>query len=71
MAKNVRQRFGERVKTLRIDRGWTQEDLAYKSGVGRVFISQLENGHKDVCLGVMDALAGCFKISLSELLNLV
>jgi putative transcriptional regulator len=55
------------VKALRLEFGWTQEDLSEKAGVGRVFISQIENGHKDVCLGVMEALAGSFKISISEL----
>jgi transcriptional regulator with XRE-family HTH domain len=65
--KNLRQRFGERVRQLRADEGMTQEDLADCSGIGRVFISQIENGHKEACLGVMDALAGTFKITLSEL----
>lgn len=67
MRENIRQRFGARIRDLRAERGWTQEDLADKAGVGRVFISQLENGHKDVCLGVMEALAGSFKISLAEM----
>jgi len=66
--RNVRQRFGDRIKSLRLERGWTQEDLADKAGIGRVFISQMENGHKDVCLGIMEALSGCFKISLSDLM---
>jgi transcriptional regulator with XRE-family HTH domain len=65
--KNLRQRFGERVRQLRSHAGLTQEDLADRSGIGRVFISQIENGHKEACLAVMDALAGTFKISLSEL----
>jgi transcriptional regulator with XRE-family HTH domain len=65
--ENIRQRFGARIRGLRAERGWTQEDLADKAGVGRVFISQLENGHKDVCLGVMEALAGSFKITLAEM----
>jgi transcriptional regulator with XRE-family HTH domain len=66
---NTRERFGARIKALRLKAGWTQEDLAEKAGVGRVFISQMENGHKDVCLGVIEALAGSFKISLSELMK--
>ncbi len=37
-----------------MERGWTQEDLAGKSGIGRVFVSQMENGHKDVCLGIIE-----------------
>ena len=69
MRKNLRQRFGERVRQLRADEGMTQEDLADRSGIGRVFISQIENGHKEACLGVMDALAGTFKITISDLLK--
>jgi transcriptional regulator with XRE-family HTH domain len=47
----------------------TQEDLAHRSGIGRVFISQMENGHKDICLGTMEALAGSFKITLADLMK--
>jgi transcriptional regulator with XRE-family HTH domain len=67
--RNTRQRFGDRIKELRLERGWTQEDLSEKAGVGRVFVSQLENGHKDVCLGVIEALADSLKVSIAELMR--
>jgi len=67
--KNVRERFGARICQLRAEHQLTQEDLAYRSGVGRVFISQIENGHKEACLGVLEALAGSFKITLSDLMK--
>lgn len=69
MQKNVRQRFGERLRQLRAAKGWSQEELSGRSGIGRVFISQLENGHKDVCLGVIETLADSFKVSISELMQ--
>lgn len=69
MKKNVRERFGERIRQLRAEHQLTQEDLAHRSGVGRVFISQVENGHKEACLGVLEALAGSFKITLSDLMK--
>lgn len=34
--------FSERVKDLRLNRGWTQDDLAEKLGVSRVSISKYE-----------------------------
>ncbi len=71
MQSNVRQRFGTRIKELRQERGWTQEDLSDKAGIGRVFISQLENGHKDVCLGVIETLADSFKVKIAELMQRV
>ena len=69
--KNVRQRFGIRLRQLRAERGWSQEELSGLSGIGRVFVSQLENGHKDVCLGVIETLADSFKISIAELMRSV
>lgn len=69
MQRNTRQRFGDRIKELRLERGWTQEDLSEKAGVGRVFVSQLENGHKDVCLGVIEALAHSLKVSIADLMR--
>ena len=71
MQRNIRQRFGSRIKELRLERGWTQEDLSDKAGVGRVFISQLENGHKEVCLGVIETLADSFKVKIAELMQRV
>ncbi len=71
MQKNVRQRFGHRLRALRAEMEWSQEELSGRSGIGRVFISQLENGHKDVCLGILETLADCFKISISDLMKTV
>jgi transcriptional regulator with XRE-family HTH domain len=39
------QRFGSAIRTIRIKRGWTQADLARRSGVSRATISRLERGH--------------------------
>jgi transcriptional regulator with XRE-family HTH domain len=69
--KNVRQRFGERIKSLRLEREWSQEDLSEKSGIGRVFISQVENGHKEACLETIETLADSFSITISELMQQV
>lgn len=66
MRRNIRQRLGDRLKALREEKSWSQEDLADRSGIGRVFISQLENGHKEACLETIEALADTFKLSISE-----
>jgi transcriptional regulator with XRE-family HTH domain len=69
MQRNVRKRFGDRIKSLRLGKHWSQEDLAEKAGIGRVFISQLENGHKEACLGIIETLAGSFEITISQLMK--
>jgi transcriptional regulator with XRE-family HTH domain len=42
------KRFGENVRVARKARGWTQEDLAHKSGLAVVQISRIERGVREV-----------------------
>jgi len=45
---------------LRTERGWTQIDLEVHTGLGRVFISDLERGKKEPCLRSIEILAIAF-----------
>ena len=39
--------FGERIRELRQEKGWTLRDLAPKVGVGFTYLSKIENGKLD------------------------
>jgi transcriptional regulator with XRE-family HTH domain len=39
------QRFGSAIRAVRVRRGWTQQELARRSGVSRSTISRVERGH--------------------------
>ena len=41
-------KLGKRVRALRLDRGWTQEELARRSGLNRSYMSDVERGRSDV-----------------------
>ena len=69
MAIDICTRVGRRLRKLRTDRGWNQAYLAEISGVGRVHISELENGRREAGLRILEMLAVSFEISLSELLK--
>ena len=60
-------RLGRRLRKLRSDRGWSQAYLAEISGIGRVHISDLENGRREAGLRILEMLAVSFEISVSEL----
>ena len=60
-------RFGIRLKTLRKARGWTQVYMAEHIGIDRSFISDLENGKKEICLRNLELLATTFGVTISKL----
>lgn len=67
--KDIRMKFGEKVKDLRISKGYSQEKLAELSDLDRTYIPGIESGKRNVSLVVIEKIAKAFKIRLSELLN--
>ncbi len=53
---------GEAVAMLRELKGWTQEELAKRSGIAATNISRLENGHMDLGKQRAIALAKAFSV---------
>jgi transcriptional regulator with XRE-family HTH domain len=59
--------FGERVRKLRDERGWSQEALAEKAGIHRTYIGGIERGLRNVALVNIERIAKAFDLSLSKL----
>jgi transcriptional regulator with XRE-family HTH domain len=69
MVNNVKRQFGERVRKLRKQRGWMLVELSVETGIGRVFLSNLENGKHEPKLGTIKKLAKAFGLTASQLLK--
>jgi transcriptional regulator with XRE-family HTH domain len=69
MAIDICVRLGRRIRLLRSKRGWTQQQLADMTGIGRVHVSELENGKREAGLKMLEKLASSFDITVSDLLN--
>ena len=69
MAKDVCVRFGEKVRRLRTEQGWTQTYFSVHTGLSRTFISDVELGRKEPCLRSLEILALAFELSLSQLMK--
>ena len=67
MANDLKRQFGERVRKLRKKRGWMLVDLAAETGLGRVFLSNLENGKHEPKLSTIRKLADAFGLTVSQL----
>jgi len=63
--------FGVVLRELREEQGFTQEELAFKSGYHPTYIGQLERGRKSPSLRTLMSLAGTLKVPSSELLRRV
>lgn len=61
--------FGDRLRELRRERGWTQEQLAEAAGMDRSFIADIERGARfpglERCWRIADGLG----ITLSEMFD--
>ena len=63
------KRFIVRLKQFRAVRGMTQEALAKKAGISRVYIARLETGKQDPTLSTLVKLAKALKVKVAELLE--
>ena len=61
--------FGKRVRQLRRAEGWSQEQLAEKSGLHTNYVGGIERGERNLSLLNIGRLAKAFRISASELLK--
>lgn len=59
----------KRIKKYRSDKGLTQEDLAEKVGVSRVYIGYVEQGRNTPSLETLEKIAKSLKVSLSDLVE--
>ena len=69
MAKAITHRFGQRIRQLRQERGWSQEEYGERCNLDRTYISGIERGVRNPSLEVLESLAKGFEMSLSELMS--
>ncbi|MBK8912758.1 MAG: helix-turn-helix transcriptional regulator [Chlorobi bacterium] len=60
--------FAAVIRSLRLQHGFTQEQLAWRTNVDQSFISALERGLKEPCLKTIVQLASAFDLPLSQLI---
>lgn len=58
--------IGKTIRALRAQKGVSQEKLALETGIGRRYMSDIENGRRNVSLEIIEKLAEFFEISPSE-----
>ena len=63
-----RQDLGSRLRQLRVDRGYTQEDLAKALSVDKSAVSRIENGERGLATAELALASAEFGVSADHLL---
>jgi len=61
--------FGEKLKTERSKKGWSQEELAAKLYVSRQSVSKWENGQNYPGIEIIIKISDLFEVTIDELLR--
>jgi transcriptional regulator with XRE-family HTH domain len=59
--------FGKRVRQLRLEKGLSQEELAFRAGVHRTYLGGIERGERNPSLKNIAAIAQALDVALSDL----
>ena len=69
MDKSLLELLAKRIKELRKENNFTQDELAFRSEIARSTLGNIETAQNDVTLTKVNRIAKAFNLSLSEFLN--
>lgn len=69
MAKDICVAVGQKIRQLRLEKGWTQTYLSIHAGVGRNYISDVELGKKEMGLRNLQLLAQSLDVKTADLIG--
>jgi transcriptional regulator with XRE-family HTH domain len=58
----LRRRIGERLRALRVERGWSVDEACLRVGCSRGYYYKLERGYQDLSLDMLGKLARVFRL---------
>jgi transcriptional regulator with XRE-family HTH domain len=61
--------LGATVRRLRVERGWSQDVMADRSGLHRAHVGEIERGETNVTLQTLKTLADTFHVRITDLLK--
>lgn len=66
--RSAREIVAKNMRTLRSERGLTQEALALETGLHRTFVAHVETANRNISIDNLEKIAVAFGISVSKLL---
>ena len=66
---DIKIKVGQRIKVLRKTISISQESLANKADVDRTYVTDVENGRRNVSVEILDRLINALDVTVSEFFN--
>jgi transcriptional regulator with XRE-family HTH domain len=66
---SLQQSFTARLRQLRAERKMSQEALAEKAGISRVYLARMELGLHEPTLSMLEKLAKALKVTVGKLVE--
>ena len=67
--ENIKITFGLKIKELRKQKKYSQEQLANLASINKSYISQIETGKTKVSLEIINKLAKAFEMEIDQLFD--
>jgi len=66
---DINKQVGRRIRVLRENRGFSQEELAWNSGLHRSHMGAIERGESNVTVRTLQRVGLALRVSVSELVS--
>ena len=61
--------IGINIRKLRNGKKLSQEEVAFRAGIDRSYLSEVENGYKNLSVTVLDQIANALEVPVTELFS--
>lgn len=68
---NLRNIIGQRIRDKRKEKGWTQEELAEKTGMHPTYVGKLERGEKGATIDSLEKIVNALDVTFEELFKYI
>lgn len=66
---DIRKQVGDKVRQIRKEKGFSQEELAFRAGLHRTYISDIERGDRNISIKNIEKIAKTLEVAPSDLLK--
>ena len=64
---DIKKVIGDRIRNLRNERGWSQEELAHRSDISPSHIGRLERGERGATIHSLERVTNALGVTIEEL----